>query len=558
MSITCQYYDFKSSVSPAAVTRQVTVEAKLSLPEEAPYPELIIGGDFQVGPLTSTIQEGSLLVNGKIYPQVLYLTKETPAPVSGEDAHEHEEEAPERYSPRENSYSWLGDQGVPFEEQVEVPGLIPGMMAEVEVIPLGAIYEPGGADRISFHAKITLRITPLSNQENQVVSGLTSPAPEKLNILKEQVTVEVVEDLKEAQFPIQTTLLIANSKPGIYKILKHLITLTGLTWEVNRGKLSIRGSLNHSLIYIGGDDEGQPTQIFVNHWNQETGMAVPFEVHMESAQIDPSLQVRPTVVVGDFTIERRAYREIQCRMNLQASVKITKTIQPEIVNEVTSNTEDLIDIQKSALTLEEYNGEASGELGIDLTLELPFGQPGIERLLAYEGQLISAEAETTEQTIALNGGLSCTLLYMAEGFDAPKFMMIHLESDSQRGIPITGMLDFPGLTSEARLEPRLQLENLNLEMVSSRSLKLTGTVKAKVIVRTPRFIPILKDCALVPPVDPATRPSMLFYIVQPEDTLWKVARRYQTTVNALVRVNQLSNPNQLDIGQKLLIPKRAI
>lgn len=555
MSITCQNYDFQSSVSLGVVTRQVTVEAKLGLPEEAPYPELIIGGDFQVGPLTSTIEEGALLVSGKIFPQMLYLTKETPLSVSGGD--EREEEGAERYSPRESSYSWLGDQGLAFEEQVEIPGLSPGMLAGIEVIPLSAIYEPSGTDRIGFHGKLNLRITPLSNQNNQVVSGLLTPSPEKLNILKEQISVEVNEDLKEAQFPLQSTLFIANNKPGIYKILKHLITPTGLTWEVNRGKLTIRGSLNHSLIYIGGDDDGQPSQIFVNHWNLETGMAVPFEVHLESTQIEPNLLVTPAVAIGDFTIERRSYREIQCRLNLQASVKMTKTIQPELISEVTSNTDDLIDIQKSTLSLEEYNGEASGDIGIEATLELPFGQPGMERILAYEGRLIGAEAEATEQTIAVNANLSCTLTYMAEGFDAPRLMMIHLENDSQRGIPITGMIDFPGLNPEARLEPWLQLDDLKLEMVSARSLKISGTIKVKVTARTPRFISVLKDCALVPPVDPATRPSMLFYIVQPDDTLWKIARRYQTTVNALVRVNQLANPNQLELGQKLLIPKRA-
>ena len=51
---------------------------------------------------------------------------------------------------------------------------------------------------------------------------------------------------------------------------------------------------------------------------------------------------------------------------------------------------------------------------------------------------------------------------------------------------------------------------------------------------------------------------MLFYVVQPEDTLWKIARKYETTVNTLTRSNQLANPERLEIGQKLLIPKRIV
>jgi len=44
------------------------------------------------------------------------------------------------------------------------------------------------------------------------------------------------------------------------------------------------------------------------------------------------------------------------------------------------------------------------------------------------------------------------------------------------------------------------------------------------------------------------------YVVQPGDTLFIIAQRYGTTVNALVQANNLSNPNRLSVGQELIIP----
>ncbi|MDO4548475.1 MAG: LysM peptidoglycan-binding domain-containing protein [Clostridia bacterium] len=44
------------------------------------------------------------------------------------------------------------------------------------------------------------------------------------------------------------------------------------------------------------------------------------------------------------------------------------------------------------------------------------------------------------------------------------------------------------------------------------------------------------------------------YTVRRGDTLWAIARRFGTTVNRLARLNGIVNPARLSIGQVLLIP----
>lgn len=44
------------------------------------------------------------------------------------------------------------------------------------------------------------------------------------------------------------------------------------------------------------------------------------------------------------------------------------------------------------------------------------------------------------------------------------------------------------------------------------------------------------------------------YVVQSGDTLWLISRRYNTTVDAIKRLNGLSS-DMLSIGQVLLIPR---
>lgn len=48
---------------------------------------------------------------------------------------------------------------------------------------------------------------------------------------------------------------------------------------------------------------------------------------------------------------------------------------------------------------------------------------------------------------------------------------------------------------------------------------------------------------------------MVFYFVQKGETLYTIARRYQTTVHAIVSANRLADPNALSPGQALIIPR---
>ena len=48
------------------------------------------------------------------------------------------------------------------------------------------------------------------------------------------------------------------------------------------------------------------------------------------------------------------------------------------------------------------------------------------------------------------------------------------------------------------------------------------------------------------------------YTVQPGDTMWKIAVRYQTGISELIKANpQIKNPAMITVGQKITIPNPA-
>lgn len=50
-------------------------------------------------------------------------------------------------------------------------------------------------------------------------------------------------------------------------------------------------------------------------------------------------------------------------------------------------------------------------------------------------------------------------------------------------------------------------------------------------------------------------PSMIVYIVKEGDTIWDIAKKYKTTMQDIINVNNLDNGDMIIIGQKLFIPR---
>lgn len=57
------------------------------------------------------------------------------------------------------------------------------------------------------------------------------------------------------------------------------------------------------------------------------------------------------------------------------------------------------------------------------------------------------------------------------------------------------------------------------------------------------------------PAPSVQRPVMIEYTVRPGEALWTLARRYGTTVEAIVEANGIEDPSLIRMGRKLLIPE---
>jgi LysM repeat protein len=550
LSLSCQYDQVNSLNYLGDLVRQVAVEAKLKIPENYPKIAKIKGGELRIAPPTLSVNEGILTINGCLNPHLVYLTE--PAVVAV-DSENEQDQVPESV---EYGISWLDEQGVTFMERIEIPGLNPEVLVEVDFCPNTVLYEREGQQEVAFRGIVDLIIHTAIPQKVEVVSGIATQPPGRARIQREQFLVEELAEVARTVIPVHQTMLLPNFKPGVSRILNYFIKPAGVSCEPYNGKIAVKGSLEVTLLYVGTDEAGQPNEIFVNEWSRELETALPFETFIDYNAVG-RVVLEPKIALQKVVLEQVASREFRCQLELECACKIMNITAKELVVEVLPESGEVIDIEKHLLNLAEFVDETQGMIDFETTVNLAPEVPEMERLLTCQGVLGDVVVEAGDNQLLFNGNLNMLLYYIGSSGEQRLFRAAW-EKGSSNSISISGQLPCPGAQPGVTLRSRVALEGLKVELLGARCLKMQGQVKPAVVVKRPRAFNVISNCALVTPADTGTRPSMLFYVVQPEDTLWKIARKYETTMNTLVRSNQLANPDRLEVGQKILIPKRVM
>ena len=88
---------------------------------------------------------------------------------------------------------------------------------------------------------------------------------------------------------------------------------------------------------------------------------------------------------------------------------------------------------------------------------------------------------------------------------------------------------------------------------SSIDLKISMNFIVETYVKNP--INIVSNIKIEKEISNAKRASLVIYYVKSGDTLWKIAKRFKSTVDEIAKINNLENPDKINIGEQLYIPR---
>ncbi|WP_425415778.1 DUF3794 and LysM peptidoglycan-binding domain-containing protein [Orenia metallireducens] len=261
---------------------------------------------------------------------------------------------------------------------------------------------------------------------------------------------------------------------------------------------------------------------------------------------------------ADITIKRWNYNivngdQLEVRVLVDIFVKVTESKQIEIVTAINS---DEVEVEEELLRVEEVIGEDTVTETITVEISPPDVKPNIERILQADGQLFLPVCTVEEGGVLVQGLIVAGVLYVADTPEGDQ--PVHFFEDVDE---FENFVSIPGAEEGMFCYGNIDIKEVRSSLVDNRTVELSVILTKFVKVTNFKQLTIVTDIIGVTPRDDRDKSedtSKREYTVKAGDTLYKIAQRFGTTIDAIIEENNIVNPDYLEVGQRLIIPKSMI
>lgn len=438
-----------------------------------------------------------------------------------------------------------------FDENLLMDGLREGdnvsIKWDIEDLSIGII----NTRKISARAVVSLEATAEEMYEVEPIISLADVDMDRADCLKKNVDISQIAVSKRDILRIREELNIPSNKGNIYNILWNTVRLKNTSARVLDGKISIGGEISAMVLYEV-EEENAPVQWIdtVVPFNGVVeapcaeGMIPDIEMNISSINVQP----RPDQDGEQRIIELDAVIELGIKVYSEENIEYISDIYSTsceltpVTEQVTYNTILMRNQSKAKVSDKIKLDQSTGSI-----MQL-IGSDGIVKL----DEVRIPESSDKADTITVEGFVSVNLMYISSDD-------MHPISVAREIIPFTHEIEAPGVTENALIFIRPSLEQLTTVMVGNNEIEAKAVAVFDTLILGSVKEEVILDVAESPIDMEKLRgiPSMAGYFVKKGDTLWKIAKKYYTTVDSIRKVNELKS-NDIREGDMLLVVKETM
>ncbi len=435
---------------------------------------------------------------------------------------------------------------IPFSYTLDIPGVRGGMKCRTKGILEHMDYNLLNGRKINVKAILSLNCRAQEEIEREYCSGVAGL--EDVQVLKDNVMLNSFLGSNKVNYVIKEDLDLPSSKPTIGEVLSNDVKITGKDFKIADGRVIVKGDIAISTLYVA-DDESRSMQYMENE--------VAFTQFVELDGVDDDTLVDVDYDLIDYKVDAAEdadgeLRSLRAEVNLNIYVEGTSNREAEILADAYSP-KLRISLERSSIELDEIFAENRSQITIRDVVDLKDCSPEVSEIFNVISKYNTADMRLEEDRVMIEGSVQNNLLYLANSEDQPIFCF-------KKDIPFKHEIEIKGVNRDMKPNVSMEMEHCNYSMVSSDQVEIRVVLGVNTKVEAKKKVPVIFKAneGQMDEKKMQAMPSVIIYITQPGDSLWKIAKKYGTTVDILMKINNFQERDVLMVGQQILVLKKAI
>ncbi|OCL25434.1 hypothetical protein U472_13885 [Orenia metallireducens] len=419
---------------------------------------------------------------------------------------------------------------VQFDEIVTFEGARTGMEVDVDIIPSQVEATQVGDRRVRLIFPVKYEVT-IYRQDN--LSYIVKGAGYKIITKPYQVQRGVIET--ERELTISRTETLAETIKSSRDILAMESELIINTVETRRDRVIVRGEVITTVLYIS--DNGEIISRDLRNYFEERleidGIRDEMEAYVEG------------IILQENSIFQGANR-VRFNYTVQFNILVITEEQVELPVEIIET--DLYP-RREYILVERSIKEDKTKFLVNKETVIPANQSEASKVIRSSAQINQVDVDRLDDGIIIDGQGEINHLYVSTAPEQPVYAVRDSFSFSQ-------FIDIPQLDEDNRVYVEARVDRIRATLEDNRTINNSIIIEAKILVTELVRVPVVVDVSDKEEIDSGeVGEDNLRYVVKSGDSLWLIARKFNTTVEALVALNNISDPSSLQVGQELLIPE---
>lgn len=413
-----------------------------------------------------------------------------------------------------------------FSEGIEIPNAREGMNYKVDVKIKSIEARVINGRKIGIKTTLEVTVQVYSNEEITIVNEINDD--DNIQILKEDLKVNSLVGAGETKIYAKETIPVQDVD-NIAEILKVGLAVTDRDIKISYNKVLSKAEAQIKIMYLTEDNRictvtGKvPLVGFIDIPNVAEGNICNTNYELKNIIIFPnpaeehSINIEVETIVKCMVYEEKQINLIQDMYSPCCELNFSKKQVNTMIN-----TRQVADIKKirEKVNFEDVGTKSLIDVDVIPNLTMDRAKAG-----SFDGEL---ECNFT----FLDGNMNVEQKRAKIPFD---YLAQNIGEDTNSNLEMFVTNQDFIVQDGGEINCNIDMEILG-NVSENRSINLIDEVEQEESNNTQDY-------------------SVVVYIVKPGDTLWNIAKRFRTTIDFIVRTNGIENPDKIDVGQKLYIPR---